>query len=70
MVCKRVCIGENSGRIDVEMFIVISGLLDFQMTFSYILWTFVFAVSMHYFYHQTYHLNKGESMLFVLVLNT
>lgn len=70
MVCKRVCIGENSGRIDVEMFIVISGLLKFQMTFTYILWTFAFAVSMHYFYHQTHHLNKGESVLFVLVLNT
>lgn len=52
------------------MFIVISGLLKFQMTFTYILWTFAFAVSMHYFYHQTHHLNKGESVLFVLVLNT
>lgn len=52
------------------MFIVISGLLNFQMTFTYILWTFASAVSMHYFYHQTHHLNKGESVLFVLVLNT
>lgn len=49
---------------------MLSRLLDFQVTFTYILWTFVFTVSVHYFYHQTHHLNKGETMLFVLVLNT
>lgn len=39
------------------------------MTFTYILWTSIFTINMHYFYHQTHHLNKGEAILFVLILN-
>lgn len=46
-----------------------SVLLRFQVTFTYILWTSIFTISIHYFYNQKHHWNKGKTILYVLVMN-